>query len=75
MNTLIDWQVRLDLHKIVIVNLSAFVLVGSHLVLSNTKAETILGGCFATYGLLQKHGPVPIKSGNTEMKKAKFFCR
>ena len=42
MNSLIDWQVRLDLHKIVIVNLSAFVLVGSHLVLSNTKAETII---------------------------------
>ena len=42
MNSLIDWQVRLDLYQIVIVNLSAFVLVGSHLVLSNTKAETII---------------------------------
>ena len=33
----------LVLHQIVIVNLSAFVLAGSHLVLSNTKAESILG--------------------------------
>ena len=39
------------------VNLSAFVLAGSHLVLSNTKAESILGtadiaatqGCYATF--------------------------
>lgn len=30
------------LHQIVIVNLSAFVLAGSHLVLSSTKAESIL---------------------------------
>jgi hypothetical protein len=35
--------VLLDLHQIVIVNLSAFVLAGSHLVLSNTKAESING--------------------------------
>jgi hypothetical protein len=33
--------VRVDLYQIVIVNLSAFVLAGSHLVLSNTKAESI----------------------------------
>jgi len=34
--------VHLYLHQIVFVNLSAFVLAGSHLVLSNTKAESII---------------------------------
>lgn len=35
------WGVKVDLYQIVFVNLSAFVLAGSHLVLSNTKAESI----------------------------------
>ena len=34
---------HLYLQQIVFVNLSAFVLAGSHLVLSNTKAESIMG--------------------------------
>jgi hypothetical protein len=33
--------VQVDLYQIVFVNLSAFVLAGSHLVLSSTKAESI----------------------------------
>ena len=51
--------VHIYLHQIVIVNLSAFVLAGSHLVLSSTKAESIIGRQDETY----YHGSISCCAG------------